>query len=313
MRIGTNTKYENILLELNRLSSEINKTQIKIATGKNYLKPSDDPVSAVVSLNYKQGIARIDKYQSAIQEGLSFLKAQESVLGNVQDLISRVKVLAIQSANATQNQETRIAIANEIEGILEALISLANSQIGEKYLFAGSKTTGYHSGQKPFQLLKENLPDSQVIERVIYSGSLENYEIGLDKNLKIELGKNGQVIFMDSSLFETLISLKNSLKSNLEVDYYEEDYNIQFFIDKLDEVYNYIGFYRGEVGAKINHLETKKSLYEDFKNTLESLLGDREGADLTKLATDLQRLTTAYEAALKATALITDLSLAKFI
>ncbi len=313
MRVGTNTRYESILFELNRLSSEINKTQIKIAIGKKCLKPSDDPTTAVISLNYKQGIGRIDKYQNAIQEGLSFLKAQESILGNVQDLISRAKVLAIQSANANQNQETRIAIANEINAILETLISLANSQIGEKYLFAGSKTTGYFSGEKPFQLIKESLPDGKVIEKVIYSGSLENYKIGVDKDFKIELGKNGQVVFIDSGVFETLISLKNSLKSNLKVNYYEENYDIQSFIEKLDKIYNYIGFYRGEIGAKINHLETKKTLYEDFKNTLESLLGEREGADLTELITSLQRLSTAYEAALRVTVIIKDLSLAKFI
>lgn len=313
MRIGTNTKYENILLELNRLSSEINKTQIKISTGKNYLKPSEDPTGVVVSLNYKQGIAKIDKYQKALEEGLAFLRAQESVLGNVQELISRAKVLAIQAANATHNPETRTAIANEIEGLLETLIALSNSQIGEKYIFAGSKTTGYSAGQKPFQYYKETLPDGQIIEKVIYQGSLENYTISFDKDLKMELGKNGQIIFMDSGLFETLISLKNALRSNLEIDYHEEDYNIQIFIDKLDQIYNHFGFRRGEVGAKINHLETKKNLYEDFRNTLESLLGEREGADLTELATYLQRLTTTYEAALRATVMITDLSLAKFI
>lgn len=312
MRIGTNTKYENILLELNRLSSEINKTQIKIATGKKYLKPSDDPTGIVVSLNYKQGIARINKYQGAIEEGLSFLKAQEAVLGNVQDLITRVKILAIQSANATQEGEARIAIANEIDSILEALLSLSNSQIGEKYIFGGNKTSGYSSGEKPFELVKEFLPDGQIIEKVVYNGSLENYEIGFDKDLKMELGKNGQIIFMDSGLFETLISLKKSLKNNLEVDYHKENYDIQFFIGKLDEIYNYINFYRGEIGAKINHLETKKTLYEDFKSTLETLLGEREGADLAELATNLQRLTLAYEAALKATVMVTDLSLVKF-
>ena len=118
MRIGFNTRFRSILADLNRLSSEINLTQLKIASGKNFLRTSDDTSGVVVSLNYKQGISNIEKYQRAIEDGLSVLRFQEATLGNVQDLIARAKVLAIQSANDTQSIQSRQAIANEIDSII---------------------------------------------------------------------------------------------------------------------------------------------------------------------------------------------------
>jgi|UniRef100_A0A7V5K271 flagellar hook-associated protein 3 FlgL len=313
MRIGFNTRFRSILADLNRLSSEINLTQLKISSGKNFLRPSDDPSSVVISLNYKQGISNIEKYQRAIEDGLSILRSQEATLGNIQDLVARAKILAIQAANDTQNAQSRQAIANEIEGIISAILSLTNSQLGEKYLFAGKKTSGYTPGEKPFELVKETLPDGQIIEKVVYKGSIEDLEVGYDENLSINLGENGQKIFIDSGLFETLLGLKRTLQANNTVDYEKEQYNIQEFIGKLDNVYNYISAKRGGIGSQISHLETKKNLYQDFKETLQTNLGNIESADLAELATKLQSLTIAYDAALKATVMVSDLSLAKYL
>lgn len=313
MRIGFNTKFRSILADLNRLSSEINATQLKISSGKNFFRPSDDPSSVVISINYKQGISNIEKYQRAIDSALGILKAQESTLSNVQDLIGRAKVLAIQSANDIQNVQSRKAIANEIENITLTILSLANSQLGEKYIFAGKKTSGYSLREKPFELIKETLPNGQIIEKVVYNGSVEDLEEGYDEGLSIKLGRSGQVIFMNSGLFETLIALKRTLQDNNRVDYQKEEYEIQEFIHKLDEVYNYISSIRSNIGSQISHLDTKKNLYQDFKQTLLANLENIEGADIAELATKLQSLTIAYDAALRATALVSDLSLAKYL
>ncbi|MCS7279143.1 MAG: flagellar hook-associated protein FlgL [Thermodesulfobacteriaceae bacterium] len=313
MRIGFNTKYHSILTDLNRLSSEINLTQLKISSGKNFLRPSDNPSEVVISLNYKQGLARIEKYQKAINDGLAFLKAQEATLASVEELVAKAKILAIQASNATQNAESRKATAQEVDSILKAILALANSQLGEKYLFAGQKTSGYLEKQTPFELKRETLPGGEIMEYVVYNGSVEDFVISYDIDLSITLGENGQKIFMDSGIFETLLGLKRLLEVNTQINYHQERYNIQDFIGKLDSIYSYISEKRSQMGAQISHLETKKELYTDFRQILESNLGNIESADLAELATKLHRLTTAYEAALKATTMVADLSLAKFI
>jgi flagellar hook-associated protein 3 FlgL len=313
MRIGMNTKFGGILADLERLSSEITLNQLKISSGKNFLKPSDDPAASVTTLNYKQGISRLERYMRAIDDGYAFLKSQEATLSKVEDLVARAKVLAIQAANATQDINARKAAAEEIDRIVQNLLSLANSQLGEKYLFSGQKTTGFPPGETPFKLVKETLPDGQILEKVLYQGSTEDFEIGYDKDMKMTLGENGQKVFMDSGVFETLLALKRLLLADNKIDYQKEQYSIQEIIGKLDEIYNHFAGKRGKIGAEMSHLETKKNLYLDFKQTLESNLSEVESADLAKLATRLQSLQIAYEAALKATALFSDMSLAKYL
>ncbi len=313
MRIGFNTKFQSFLADLNRLSSEINSSQLKISSGKKFLRPSDDPPSAVITLNYRQGISVIERYQKAIDEGVAFLRAQESTLSQVEDLVARAKILAINSVNATNDLNARQAIANEVDSIINTLLTLANSQLGEKYIFAGDRTTGYPEGTKPFMLLRETLPEGQIIERVVYEGSTESAFINYDQGARLVLGETGQKIFMETGLFETLFALKRTLKADNRIDYEKEQYYIQSFIDKLDEIFNQISGFRGEVGTKITHLETKKELYIDFKQTIEVNLGEAESADLAELATKLQSLSIAYDAALRAVAMVSDLSLAKYL
>lgn len=313
MRIGFNTKFGSFLADLERLSSDISTTQLKISSGKNFLRPSDDPPSAVISLNYKQGIGKIERYMRALDEGYAFLKSQEATLSQVEDLVARAKILAQQGANDINDLTARKAIANEIDSLVQNILSLANSQLGEKYIFGGKKSTGYPKGEAPFKLIKETLPTGEIIERVIYQGSQEDFEIGYDKDMKLTLGENGQKIFMDSGIFETLLSLKRILLANNQIDYQKEQYNIQEAIGKLDNIFSYMAEKRGAIGAKMAHFETKKNLYEDFKSTLESNLGEVESADLAKLVSKLQSLSIAYEAALKAVALFSDMSLAKYL
>jgi flagellar hook-associated protein 3 FlgL len=131
--------------------------------------------------------------------------------------------------------------------------------------------------------------------------------------MKLNLGETGQKIFMETGVFETLLALKRTLQADNNIDYQKEQYYIQSFIGKLDEIFNAISGYRGEVGAKISHLETKRDLSEDFKQTIQKNLGEAESADLAELATKLQSLSIAYDAALKAVAMVSDLSLAKYL
>jgi flagellar hook-associated protein 3 FlgL len=65
---------------------------------------------------------------------------EESVLGDVTNIYHRIRELAIQANNASQTNETRSFISEEVDQLLEELIGLANSSdsTGE-FLFSGNK------------------------------------------------------------------------------------------------------------------------------------------------------------------------------
>ncbi|QJA06557.1 hypothetical protein FVE67_07005 [Thermosulfurimonas marina] len=313
MRLSLRTLYGGLLSDLEKLTDSLYRYQTQIATGKKYQLPSEAPIELNYALGYRRALADIDRYRESIRETRSFLKTTEGALEGFKKLLERAKTLAIQGANDIQNPSTRQAIARELEGLLEEALALANTQHGDRYVFAGNRPTGYAEGEKPFMLEKETLPDGQVVERVVYHGGQENLYTGYAEGARILEARNGEEALMASDLFGALIALKNTLAHNNVADPAKEVEDIQTQIGRLDRVLNHILEERSDLGARLNHLDLKDQLYQDLHTTLIGNLGEVEEVDYLEAVTRLSARRTAYEAALKAATQTMGLSLVNFL
>ncbi len=312
MRVGLRTMYDRMLYNLNNLTEELNKLHAQTASGLKYEKPSDEPVDLVRALSYRKSIKEIERYQTSIREGKSFLRTMENAMKNLEDVVIRAKELALKAANDDLNPENRKAIAKEVNGLLEEALALANTKHGSRFVFAGNKPTGYNDGHLPFELEKVQVGDD-TREVVVYRGGAEDLYMGYATDQKILVGKNGESVISASGLFEALISLKRTLEANNQADPSQEIEDIRTHIDRLDEVLAHLTRERADLGARVDHLEMKENLYEDFKFTLKQNLADTEEADMLEVATRLKAKQTAYQAALAAAAKVMNLSLVNYL
>ncbi|WP_297055488.1 flagellar hook-associated protein FlgL [Thermosulfurimonas sp.] len=313
MRLSMRTLYGGLLTDLEHLTESMYKYQTQIATGKKFQRPSDAPVELNYALGYRKALAEIDRYQESIREATSFLKTAEGALKGLKKVIERAKELALKGANDIQNASTRKAMAAELDGLIQEALSLANTQDGDRYVFAGNRPTGYQEGEKPFELVKKVLPDGQVVEQVVYKGGAENLYLGYARGSKILVGRNGEEALMASDLFSALIALRNTLANDNVADPRQEVEDIQTQIGRLDKVLNHILEERSAVGTRLDHLELKKNLYQDFHDILIGNLGEVEEVDYLEAVTKLNAKRTAYEAALKAATQTMGLSLVNFL
>ena len=107
---------------------------------KKVNRPSDDPVGMGKILDYRVTKAGIAKYESNIESSESWLTITESKLTAMEDLVIQARGIALAQASATANAETRRIAAASIEPLMDELFSLANSKMGDRYLFSGSRT-----------------------------------------------------------------------------------------------------------------------------------------------------------------------------
>ncbi|HIE32775.1 MAG TPA: flagellar hook-associated protein 3 [Thermodesulfobacteriaceae bacterium] len=313
MRLSLRTIYGGFLTDLEHITEDIYKYQTQIATGKKYTRPSEAPVELSYALGYRKALKEIERYQESIREAKSFLRTVEGALDGLKKVVERAKELALQGANDIQNASTRQAIAAEIEGLLEEALALANTQHGDRYVFAGNRSSGYSEGERPFELIKETLPNGEVVERVVYNGGSEDFYMGYTQGGKILIAHNGEEVLMASELFQTLIGLKKTLSANNVTDPQKEIEDIQTHIGRLDRVLNHILEERSALGARMDHLELKDNLYLELRDVLIGNLGEVEEADYLEAVTNLNAKRTVYEAALKAAAQTMGLSLVNFI
>lgn len=146
MRLSTTQIFQQGINSIVAQQAQLAKTEQQLATGRRIVTPSDDPVAALQVLDITEDLGRIDQYQRNSNIAQAQLALEESTLGNVGNVIQRVRELVLQANNASQGPDTRASIATEIEGRIAELRSLANTRDANgEYIFAG-----FQSQTEPF-------------------------------------------------------------------------------------------------------------------------------------------------------------------
>lgn len=141
MRVSTNQSQQVAINAMLEQQEKLSKTQKQVATGKRIFKPSEDPIGAARVVDLKNILESNLQYQKNIDSARARLSIEETVLGNSTDILQRVRELSIAANNASQTNETRGFIAEEVAQLLDELLAIANTTDGGgDYMFSGSKT-----------------------------------------------------------------------------------------------------------------------------------------------------------------------------
>ncbi len=140
MRVANTMVYNMVRTNLGDITRELNDATKTASTGKRILSLSDDPIGVTQSLEIQSSLDGFDQVERGISLGTTWLTASENALTQSQNLITDTKTLAIQMANASISTAERAAAAETVQGTMEEILSLANTKIGDRYIFSGSKT-----------------------------------------------------------------------------------------------------------------------------------------------------------------------------
>ncbi|MEK8090579.1 flagellar hook-associated protein FlgL [Thermithiobacillus plumbiphilus] len=141
MRISTALFHQLGVNSMLNQQAELSRTQQQLSTGRKILNPADDPVGSAQIVGFNQSLASIEQYNKNADQAQSAVQLEESIYGQVDDLLQNVRERVVQMNNASQTNETRGFAATEVRQQLQQLLSLANTQDGNgQYLFAGSKS-----------------------------------------------------------------------------------------------------------------------------------------------------------------------------
>jgi len=138
MRIASSQWFRQSMNSLLEQQAAAAKTQQQLASGKRLLKPSDDPVAATRAVDVTRAVEKLAQYERNGVQSENRLRLQETAVGGSLDVLQRVRELSVQANNGTQSNDTRGAIAAEVEQLRDALLQQVNMKDGTgKYLFGG--------------------------------------------------------------------------------------------------------------------------------------------------------------------------------
>lgn len=304
MRITNSMTINNFLRNVAHVSTDINKYQNQIATGKLYQYASEAPVAAAQSIRYKARIAQLEQNKSNIEDANEMLKVADTALDSYDQILMRITELSTQAANVgTLGKEERDAIKIEVEQLKKEIISLANTQYNGRYIFSGFKTNT--------PLMNE---DGTYNANVVTTGENKeaiNYSIGFGSKLQVNVlgpdvfgeaseegGKSGIIGNIDA-LIQGIDNADSDAMRDASKLIFQ---NLQISVDA-----------RADVGARMNRLELTKNRVESNTLNLEESLSLNDDAEYAETITRWTSARTVYQAALQTGAKSLQISLLHYL
>ena len=140
MRITNKMITTKYIRSLNTLSTDLDKLNTQIASGRAFSKSSENTSAAIKAYQIRRDLSKTDGYQANIQHAQSSLTNTESALNHIQELIQTAKDKILQANTGTTSADERNVVATELRSIQDSLLQALNSNASDVYYFGGTNT-----------------------------------------------------------------------------------------------------------------------------------------------------------------------------
>ncbi len=192
MRVTQGVLFQQTLSNLQNTLFRLTETRERALTGKNFVRPSQDPVGSSRLLNAQSESRRISQYLDNIGTVRSFLTASTSSLQNVSESFTEIRGQILSAASGNVPPEQRTVVAEALKQFLAELVGQANSSIQGQHVFAGTKT-----GESPFTFNSQG--------EVEYNGDSTTRSVPVGPGLLLPVSLSGDSIFLDAGSRELIL------------------------------------------------------------------------------------------------------------
>jgi flagellin len=112
--------------ELGARTVDVGKNIEKLSSGLRVNRAGDDASGLAVSEKLRSQIRGLNQAQRNIENGVSFIQATEGYLQETQDILGRLRELAVQSANGIYTAEDRMQIQVEVSQLVDEVNRIAS-------------------------------------------------------------------------------------------------------------------------------------------------------------------------------------------
>jgi flagellar hook-associated protein 3 FlgL len=268
----------------------------QISTGRLVNQLADNPAAASQdTLNHVQS-----KLDDQFLQNISFLQSQgqsiDSTLSSVVQAVTQAISLAVEGANGTLSDADRQAVAEQVTGIRNQVLGLANQTFQGNYVFSGTATS-----TQPFVL------DATQPDGVKYNGNTNVNSIKISSGQTIQINLPGSQIFTNAAgdLLGALNGLITALQTNTNIPAASTSLNQAFSVLTAQRVF--YGNTLQQMQSTQTFLNTEKLQGAQAENSL-------VGVDMATAITNLEQASVATNAILSATnQILTTLNLLNYL
>ncbi len=297
MRISP--ELSQIVLDALNTSDQAAQTALQqLTTGRRVNVASDDPAAAALEVNIAGQMDSCDQYLQSISSLQSELQTADSSLNSAVTALQSAISLGVEGANGTLSQQDRATLAQQVSGITQQVLGIANTSYNGHYLFAGTSDT-----LPPYVQNDDGT--------ISYTNGNEHVNsVEIENGQSVVINQPGSALFSASgaSVFQALSDLVTALQ-----DPNGTTAEIGNATTELRGAYDQLNSARTFYGSTIDQLTSA----QDFLNSEQVQLSQQQnsavGADLNVAATNLTNAEEARDATVQAAASMDNLSLMDYL
>ena len=289
----------NLAAAIDQSSSLESSLTAELSSGLRVTSLQVDPGAVAKSALIASDIARDDTYVQSASGKQGLLQVTDSTLGEVVTQLTSAVTLAVQGSNGTLTSSNISVIAQQLTGIRDQVLSLANSSYLGSHLFGGSQ-----GSSKPYSVDTTTVPATTT-----YSGDSVVQYTETPTGQKIQVNLPGSAIFGSGStgLLPVLNQLIADFSSGTASASAASD------ASALTAALSQVSSQRSILGSSLSRLQQTSAYAQTEVSELTAEQGTLVSADLATVATDLKSAETQHQALLSVTAALGSSNLFNYI
>jgi flagellar hook-associated protein 3 FlgL len=270
----------NLVSALDKTTANIQQLTSEESSGVRVTSLSDDPVASGQNVSLLNEIQQDDTFTTNASTVTGQLQVADSTLGSVVSELTSAISLATSANNGTMNSDNVKSISTQISGILDSVLSAANTSYEGSYIFAGTDST-----TTPFTQTTTTSPQTTT-----YNGDNNVNYLETPSGQKIQLNVSGSQIFQGSGTNSVFGAL-----NALIADYSSGTVNTAQAVSDttaLSTALNYVSQQRVTIDNSINQVSAASTAVTNVKTQLTAAQTNLMQADTATIATKLSTAET---------------------
>jgi flagellin len=127
MRINHNMSAVFASRHLSDVGNRLDRTIERLSSGQQINRAGDDATGLAVSEKMRTQIRGLVQAERNAQNGLSFIQVAEGSYQQINEIMQRIRVLSVQSANGIYSRDDRLQIQVEVSQLIDEIDRIATS------------------------------------------------------------------------------------------------------------------------------------------------------------------------------------------
>jgi flagellar hook-associated protein 3 FlgL len=306
MKISTGQIFDRAVTQMSIQQNKVAEMQAQLASGKQISQTSDDPDKARLIQRLNTAYNRQETYESNLNRVEERLGAEESALTATDNILQRIRELAVRASSDTLSAPDREILSIEVSTLKEGLLALANTtDLQGNYVFAGSAVRTV-----PFA--------NDESGSIVYQGDDGYVAVDVSEQRRLNMNRPGSEVFASVirqesngnaqrvGFFAVIEDFTTALRNN-------DTGNIQRSLAEVDKLSAAVSLSLADVGSRLSVTDSQRDILADAKLRYKALLSNTEDLDYASAVTQLSAELLSLEAAQSSFAKISQLSLFNYI